>query len=163
MLRSFAHPTRLALAGVLVLLVSLFSLDAAYGQGPKPPFGPGGPGNSPTGNNPFENKYRCMKCGATFTSSAIGGPSHCPSCGVKFVNGGFDPLGGPGGSRAPTAAGAGRTFVIVVVVIGVLGLIVLVGVGALVVFLIVRANRRPAVAAAAPARLRSGYRRDYNA
>jgi DNA-directed RNA polymerase subunit RPC12/RpoP len=145
---------RLGLAATLALLVALFSIDAAYGQvGPKPPFGPGGPGNNPTNNNPFEHQYRCMKCGATFTSSAIGGPSHCPSCGVKFINGGFDPLGAPVGGRGPTAKGVGTSFLIVLGVIGVLGLLLLVGVGALIVFLIVRANRQPAVAGP-PARLR---------
>jgi DNA-directed RNA polymerase subunit RPC12/RpoP len=151
MLPSIRHHVRLGLATVLVSLIGLFAITAAYGQPPRPPFGPGGPGNGSTGNNPFEHQYRCMKCGATFSSSAIGGPSHCPSCGVKFINGGFDPLGGS--SRAPTAKGTGAAFLIVVAVIGVLGLFVLVGVGALIVFLIVRSGRRPAVAAA-PARLR---------
>jgi DNA-directed RNA polymerase subunit RPC12/RpoP len=147
---SITRNVRLGLVAALVSLIGLFAITSAYGQPPKPPFGPGGPGNSPTGNNPFEHQYRCMKCGATFSSSAIGGPSHCPSCGVKFINGGFDPLGG---SRAPTAKGTGGAFLIVVAVIGVLGVLVLFGVGALIVFLIVRSGRRPAVAAA-PARLR---------
>ena len=127
MLPALTRNVRLGLAAVLVLLVALFSMDAAYGQHDgKSPFGPGGPGNGSTGNNPFEHTYRCMKCGATFTSSAIGGPSHCPSCGVKFVNGGFDPLGGPGpaGSRAATARGVGAAVVVIVVLLGVVGLVV---------------------------------------
>ena len=149
MLPSIRRHVRLGLAAVVVSLIGLFAITSANGQPPRPPFGPG---NTSTGNNPFEHQYRCTKCGATSSSSAIGGPSHCPSCGVKFINGGFDPLGG--GSRAPTAKGTGAVFLVVVAVIGVLGLFVLVGVGALIVFLIARSGRRPPVAAAPPARLR---------
>jgi hypothetical protein len=45
------------------------------------------------------------------------------------------------------------SFLIVLGVIGVLGLVVVVGIGALIIYLIVRANGRPAVARP-PARLR---------
>jgi DNA-directed RNA polymerase subunit RPC12/RpoP len=138
MFTSLACRTRLILTAVLVLLVALFSLDAAYGQ-----FGP--PKN---GNSPFENSYRCSKCGATFTSSTIGGPSHCPSCGVKFINGGFDPFDspkGPNGPVGPAGSSSRGSGAALIVILGVGGLVLLAVVAAvgLVVFLIVRATRGP--------------------
>jgi DNA-directed RNA polymerase subunit RPC12/RpoP len=178
MLPSIARRTRVCLLLVLVLLALLFSLDAACGQFVPPPpvkppggpFGPGGPGNNPTGNNPFEVKYRCSKCGATFTSSTIGGPSSCPTCGVKFINGGFDPLDSPRGPNGPVGPGlnsskGGGGAVAAIVILGVVGLlfvgfIVVVG---LVIFLIIRATRSAAPAATGRLRRRSRFRDDYDA
>ncbi len=154
---SITQRTRLCLVLVLGLLVALFSFDAAHGQfGPNPPKSPFGPGNNSSGNNPFEHTYRCMKCGATFTSSVIGGPSHCPSCGVKFVNGGLD-MGGPSGAPTPSGVASSAGTVLLLVGGGLFFVVVLV-IG-LVVFLVIFLNRRPAPAASVPvARPRGRYR-----
>jgi len=140
MLPSTAHRIRLGLMLVLVLLVALLSLGGAYGQF--------GPGKNSTGNDPFAHQYRCSKCGAVFTSSQIGGPGHCPSCGVKFVNGGFEPSGpfGPGGTRGNGASSGAGTFVGILVLGGLfLGFLLFVG---LIVLVVVLVTRRPAPVAA---------------
>jgi hypothetical protein len=154
MLPSIAHRTRLGLLLVLVLLVALFSLGGAYGQF--------GPGKNSTGNDPFAHQYRCSNCGAVFTSSQIGGPGHCPTCGVKFVNGGFEPSGpfGPSGSRGNGASAGAGTFVGVLVLGGLfLGFLLFVGLIVLIVFLVTR--RSAPVAASGPVPLaRRRYRDD---
>jgi ribosomal protein L37AE/L43A len=135
-----SHRIRLALILVLVLVFALFSLGGAHGQF--------GPGKNSTGNSPFEHQYRCSKCGAVFTSSQIGGPGSCPSCGVKFVNGGFEPSGpfGPAATRGNGASSGVATFVGILVLGGLfLGFLLFVG---LIVLVVVLVNRRPARAAA---------------
>jgi hypothetical protein len=154
MLPSIAHRTRLGLMLVLALLVALFSLGGAYGQF--------GPGKNSTGNDPFAHQYRCSKCGAVFTSSQIGGPGHCPSCGVKFVNGGFEPSGpfGPGGTRG-NGASSGSTFVGILVLGGLfLGFLLFVGLIVLVVVLVTRRSAPVAASARVPL-ARQRYREDH--
>lgn len=127
------------------------------------PFGPGAPGNDPTGRNPFEHNYKCMECGATFTSTVIGGPSHCPNCGVKFIGGGLDdPTPNPFGSGRPAPAAAGGASS--VIALGVLGLLCMTPVAlvGLVVFLVARTGRRPALDGPYRGRRRPRYRDEYD-
>jgi DNA-directed RNA polymerase subunit RPC12/RpoP len=112
---------RLGLVLVGGVLVAAFALNSLYGQPPgfprrpnmpRPPgfnppggggigggaVGGGGIGGGGIGGPVFE--YKCSNCGRVVgqgRNSMLDGPSKCPFCGVRFINGGIgkgDPIGG---------------------------------------------------------------------
>jgi hypothetical protein len=85
----------------------------------------------------METYWTCDECGAEVGTGARP-PSHCPQCGVRFINGGpgGGPVGGGGSSSGPSGSESLGCLVLFVVVA--VGGAVLIGGGTLFIYLIAR-------------------------
>ena len=97
---------RLGLIAVFAGLTLLFVWDNVHGQGFRPRV-PGMPGPNipnipdipgpPFGGGGFEFIFTCTNCRKEVGrgQTMLDGPASCPSCGVRFINGGMGGFGNP--------------------------------------------------------------------